>query len=34
MALAGSQRTEAIAFTEMFLRLGHTPGRKLESYTL
>jgi hypothetical protein len=27
-------RAEAIAFTEMFLRLGRTPGRKLERYTL
>ena len=27
-------RAEAIAFTEMVLRLGRTPGRKLERYTL
>ena len=27
-------RAESIAFTEMILRLGRTPGRKLENYTL
>jgi hypothetical protein len=27
-------RREAMAFTEMILRLGRTPGRRLERYTL
>jgi hypothetical protein len=33
--VAGLRATRAsIAFTEMILRLGRTPGRKLEKYTL